>query len=81
MSFLELYGGFVKGNDDSVVASHSSCGASSARSFGSCSSSIDTDGRLKSQSDAVNSFMPNHYPMMMSATQQPNHHYLLKMRL
>jgi hypothetical protein len=70
--YLGITGAFLKGNDDSVVASHSSCGASSARSFGSCSSSIDTDGRLKSQSDAVNSFMPNHYPMMMSDSYSHN---------
>jgi len=64
--YLGLTSGFLKGNDDSVVASHSSCVASSAGSFGSCSSNIDTDGQLKSQGDAVRSFMPNHYPMMMS---------------
>jgi len=71
-AYLGITGGFLKGNDDSVVASHSSCGASSAKSFGSCSQSIDTDGRLKSQGDAVNSFMPNHYPMMMSDSYSHN---------
>jgi len=58
--------GILKGNDDSVVASHSSCGASSAGSFGSCSSNIGTNGRIKKQRNAVKSFMPQHYPMMMS---------------
>ncbi len=70
--YLGLTGGFLKGNDDSVVASHSSCGASAAKSFGSCSSSIDTNGQLKSQGDAVNSFMPHHYPMMMSDSYSHN---------
>ena len=70
--YLGLTGGFLKGNDDSVVASHSSCGASAAKSFGSCSSSIDTNGQLKSQGDAVNSFMPYHYPMMMSDSYSHN---------
>ena len=69
---MGLTGGFLKGNDDSVVASHSSCGASSAKAFGSCSTSIGTDGRLQSQGDAVNSFMSNHYPMMMSESYSHN---------
>lgn len=71
-AYLGLTGGFLRGNDDSVVASHSSCGASSVGSFGSCSRSIDTDGQLDSQGDAVTSFMPNHYPMMMSDSYSHN---------
>ncbi|ALO41962.1 hypothetical protein [Pseudoalteromonas phenolica] len=57
---------FLKGKDDSVVASHSSCGSSKSGDFGSCSSSIAFDGKISSQGDAVKSFMPNHYPMLMS---------------
>lgn len=65
-AYLGLTGGFLKGNDDSVVAMHSSCGASSAKSFASCSNSIAADGQVTAQKEAVSSFMPNHYPMMMS---------------
>ena len=57
---------FLKGKDDSVVASHSSCGSSKAGDFGSCSSSIAFNGKISSQGDAVKSFMPNHYPMLKS---------------
>ncbi|MBE0370464.1 hypothetical protein J8L98_19940 [Pseudoalteromonas sp. MMG013] len=64
--FLNLTSPFIAGNDDGVVATHSSCGASRADSFGSCSSNIDLDGHLKSQSDAVSGFMPYHYPLLMS---------------
>lgn len=57
---------FIRGNDDGVVATHSSCGASRVDAFGSCSTSIDTDGRLKQQNDAVTGFMAYHYPMLMT---------------
>ncbi len=63
--YYNLTAGFLPGNDDGVVATHSSCGASNKGSFGSCSSSIALNGQLKSQSDAVTSFMPYHYPMLM----------------
>jgi hypothetical protein len=71
-AYLGLTAGFLRGNDDSVVATHSSCGASSVSSFGSCSANIDTNGRLKSQGDAVSSFMPYHYPLMMTNSYSHN---------
>ncbi|WP_404339786.1 hypothetical protein [Pseudoalteromonas mariniglutinosa] len=71
-AYLGLTGGFLKGNDDSVVASHSSCGASSVRAFGSCHGYTDTDGRLHVQRDAVTGFMPYHYPLMMSDSYSHN---------
>ncbi|WP_125557702.1 hypothetical protein [Pseudoalteromonas rubra] len=64
--FLGVTKLFLKGTDDSVVATHSACGASRADDFGSCSASVATSGKLASQSDAVSGFMPYHYPMLMS---------------
>lgn len=63
--FLGATGAFLPGEDDGVVASHSSCGASSASSFNSCSRSVAFDGKLTSVS-GPSSFMPYHYPMLMS---------------
>ena len=63
---------FIRGNDDGVVATHSSCGASSVASYGSCSRAVDTDGRIASQNDAVSGFMANHYPMLMSENYSHN---------
>ncbi|MDP5149524.1 hypothetical protein [Rheinheimera baltica] len=63
--FLGATGGFLPGEDDGVVASHSSCGASSVASFNSCSRSVAMDGKLASVS-GPSSFMPYHYPMLMS---------------
>ena len=57
---------FIKGNDDGVVGSHSSCGGNRQASFGSCSSSLDFNGKSTNQNDAVSGFMPYHYPMLMS---------------
>lgn len=57
---------FIRGNDDGVVATHSACGASSVAAYGSCSTDVDTNGRIKTQNDAVSGFMPYHYPMLMS---------------
>lgn len=71
-AYLGLTSGFLKGNNDSVVSSHSSCGASSVGAFGSCSASIGTDGQIKHQSDAVTSFMPHHYPLLMSNSYSHN---------
>lgn len=63
---------FLPGDDDGVVAPHSSCGASQAASFESCSASIDLDGKLASQSAGVRNFMPYHYPMLMSDSYSHN---------
>lgn len=63
--FLGATGAFLPGEDDGVVASHSSCGASSAASFNSCSRSVAFDGKLTSVS-GPSGFMPYHYPMLMS---------------
>lgn len=64
--FLNATSPFLPGNDDGVVAPHSSCGAASAASFDSCSKTIATDGKITSQA-GVSSFMPYHYPLLMSA--------------
>jgi len=63
--FLNATGPFLPGTDDGVVASHSSCGASSVGSFESCSVNVAFDGKLTSQSSGVKGFMPYHYPMLM----------------
>lgn len=64
-AFLGMTSPFLPGNDDGVVAPHSSCGASAAASFDSCSGSVAFDGKLTSQV-GVSNFMPYHYPMLMS---------------
>ncbi|WP_333608598.1 hypothetical protein [Arsukibacterium sp.] len=64
--FLGTTGVFLPGADDGVVASHSSCGASNAAAFNSCSRAVAFDGKLASQSSGVANFMPLHYPMLMS---------------
>ncbi|MGN2672380.1 hypothetical protein [Aliivibrio fischeri] len=56
---------FLLGKDDGVVASHSSCGASEAGNFNSCSINVAFDGKLSPQANAVTQFMPFHYPMLM----------------
>jgi hypothetical protein len=58
---------FISGEDDGVVPSHSSCGASTPDNFESCSRDLNFDGKLGSQPDGVKNFMPQHYPMLMSA--------------
>ena len=58
---------FLPGEDDGVAASHSSCGASAPSSFDSCSRSVAFDGKITNQSRGVVNFMPQHYPMLMSA--------------
>ncbi|WP_215395990.1 hypothetical protein [Rheinheimera oceanensis] len=63
--FLGATGAFLPGEDDGVVASHSSCGAANVGSFNSCSRSVAFDGKLTSVSGPA-SFMPYHYPMLMS---------------
>ncbi|MCW8329896.1 hypothetical protein MD588_13885 [Photobacterium sp. SDRW27] len=63
--FFQLTAGFLPGHDDGVVASHSSCGASRAGDFNSCSVSIAYDGKLAPQSNGVSDFMPDHYPLLM----------------
>jgi len=63
--FLGATGAFLPGEDDGVVASHSSCGSASVGSFNSCSRSVAFDGKLTSVSGPTR-FMPYHYPMLMS---------------
>ncbi len=55
----------MPGHDDGVVASHSTCGASQAGDFNSCSVSVAYDGKLTGQSQGVSDFMPDHYPLLM----------------
>jgi len=64
--FFGVTSGFIPGNDDGVVGSHSSCGGNRQGHYGSCSSNVGFNGKLKYQSDAVSGFMPYHYPMLMS---------------
>ena len=63
--FLGATGAFLPGEDDGVVASHSSCGAASVGSYNSCSLTVAFDGKLTSVS-GPSKFMPYHYPMLMS---------------
>lgn len=65
--YMGITSPFISGEDDGVVPSHSSCGASTPDSFESCSRNINFDGELNNQSDGVKNFMPQHYPMLMSA--------------
>ena len=64
--FLGVTSGFIKGNDDGVVGSHSACGGNRQGNYGSCSNLVDFNGKLTNQNDAVTGFMPYHYPMLMS---------------
>ncbi len=57
---------FLPGQDDGVVASHSSCGAARAGAFVSCSNQVDLDGKVGASSDAVTSYLPNHVPLLMA---------------
>ncbi|WP_394212662.1 hypothetical protein [Enterovibrio calviensis] len=65
--YFGLTSPFLPGHDDGVVSSHSTCGASRAGSFGSCSTSVAFDGKVAYQSNGVSSFMPRHYPMLMGS--------------
>jgi len=64
--YLGVTSGFIQGNDDGVVGSHSSCGGNQQGHYGSCSNLVDFNGKLDNQSDAITGFMPYHYPMLMS---------------
>ncbi|WP_350432276.1 hypothetical protein ABIS04_00835 [Shewanella sp. H8] len=63
--FLGVTGAFLPGEDDGVVASHSSCGAATVGNYNSCSRSVKFDGKLTS-TNGPSGFMPYHYPMLMS---------------
>ncbi len=56
---------FLPGADDGVVSAHSSCGASTAEDFESCSRSLAFDGKVTTQTRGVANFMPYHYAMLM----------------
>ena len=64
--FLNATSPFLPGNDDGVVAPHSSCGSATVANLDSCSKTIATDGKISAQV-GVSSLMPNHYPVLMSA--------------
>jgi hypothetical protein len=64
--YLGATGLFVLGDDDGVVPSHSSCGASTPESFESCSRVLGFNGKITNQDRGVANFMPHHYPMLMS---------------
>jgi len=63
--YLGVTSGFIQGNDDGVVGTHSACGGNRQGHFGSCSASVDINGKLAYQANAVSGFMPYHYPMLM----------------
>lgn len=63
--YYQMTAGFLPGHDDGVVASHSTCGASEAGDYNSCSVSVAYDGKLAPQSRGVADFMPYHYPLLM----------------
>jgi hypothetical protein len=56
---------FLSGEDDGVVPSHSSCGASTPGSFESCSRAVGFNGKITNQNSGVINFMPQHYPLLM----------------
>jgi hypothetical protein len=64
--FLGVTSAFIKGKDDGVVGSHSSCGGNRHGSYGSCSTIVGFNGKISNQRNAVPGFMPYHYPMLMS---------------
>jgi hypothetical protein len=57
---------FIPGDDDGVVALHSSCGANRVASFNSCSTSVALDGKLTSVSSGVSGLWPQHFPLIMA---------------
>ncbi|MBA6354163.1 hypothetical protein [Colwellia sp. BRX9-1] len=63
--YLGVTSPFIQGNDDGVVGTHSSCGANRQARYGSCSTGIALNGKIEQQGNAVNGFMPYHYPMLM----------------
>ena len=63
--YLGVTSPFIKGHDDGVVGSHSSCGGNQQGVYGSCSAQVAFNGKLKYQNNAVSGFMPYHYPMLM----------------
>lgn len=65
-AYLGVTRPFVRGNDDGVVGVHSTCGASSAGSYDSCSRSVRDNGVLRS-TDGPRTFMTNHYPVLMGS--------------
>jgi hypothetical protein len=65
--YLGVTSPFIQGNDDGVVGSHSSCGATRQANFGSCSQYVAFDGKIEAQGNAVNGFMSYHYPMLMGS--------------
>lgn len=56
---------FLPGDDDGVVAPHSSCGATTAGDFNSCVGNVALSGKLTSVK-APSSRYPQHYPVLMS---------------
>ncbi len=63
--FLNATSLFLPGNDDGVVAAHSTCGAAVPDQYDSCSENLAMTGKIGSQKKGVASFMPYHYPLIM----------------
>lgn len=63
--FFGLTSPFLPGQDDGVIASHSSCAAQMPAAFSSCSSTLGMDGKISTQ-QGVSRFMPWHYAVLMS---------------
>ncbi len=64
-AFLRITKGFIRGYDDSVVGMHSACGARFAGNVESCSSSVRSNGQLKS-ARGPGSLLHNHFPILMA---------------
>lgn len=63
--FVGVTSPFLPGDDDGVVAPHSSCGSSVVGDFNSCVSTVSLGGKLTSVK-APSSRWPLHYPVLMS---------------
>lgn len=63
--FVGVTSPFLPGDDDGVVAPHSSCGSAVAGDFNSCVATVSLGGKLSSVK-APSSRWPAHYPVLMS---------------
>ncbi len=63
--FLRATKGFIRGYDDSVVPFHSACGSKYSGNVESCSTSVHSNGQVRSTSRGPGTLMHNHYPIVM----------------
>ncbi|GAA3936782.1 hypothetical protein [Litoribacillus peritrichatus] len=64
----------IKGQDDSVVPLHSSCGSSEPKSYDSCVSNRKLDGETTWLANAPSSLYDHHYPFIQSESLRHNGH-------